>query len=297
MIPRRQLGATGEELSIIGIGGWDVAAASSEEESIALMHEAIDSGVNLFDNCWEYHEGRAEEVMGKALRGGRRDKVFLTTKGCGRTYEDARLHLDDSLRRFNVDTIDLWQFHGVKRDSDPGIIFDPENGAMRAALEARNAGKIRYIGFTGHASPGFHLAMLERDFAWDAVLMPTNVLDAHYDSFERRVLPVLNERNIGTLGMKSLASQDGRIVRELGISAALARRYALSLPITSLVCGIQTREELRHDIGVADDFVPLTDDEKTELLRISAPLALDGQIEDYKTGDWGCNFHAQKVAQ
>ena len=297
MIPRRPFGATGEELSIIGIGGWDVAAASSEEESIAIMHEAIDAGVNLFDNCWEYHEGRAEEVMGKALRGGRRHDVFLMTKVCGRTYEDARSHLDDSLRRFGVDTIDLWQFHGVKRDTDPDLIFDPEHGAMRAAIEGRKAGKIRYIGFTGHASPRFHLAMLERDFAWDAVLMPTNVLDAHYESFEGRVLPVLIGRNIGALGMKSLASQDGRIVREVGISAALARRYALSLPITSLICGIQTREELRHDIDVADDFVPLTPEEKVDLLRISAPLARDGQIEDYKVGDWGCNFHVKEAVE
>ena len=296
MIPRRPLGATGEELSIIGIGGWDVAAASSEAESIAIMHEAIDAGVNLFDNCWEYHDGYAEEVMGKALKGGRRDRVFLMTKGCGRTYDDARRHLDDSLRRFDTDRIDLWQFHAIKRDSDPGLIYDLESGAMRAAIEAREAGKIRYIGFTGHASPRYHLAMLDHDFAWDAVQMPTNVLDAHYDSFEQKVLPVLNRKNIGVLGMKSLAAQDGRIVREVRISANLARRYALSLPITSLVCGIQTHEELRHDIALADDFVPLTPDERAELLRISQPFARDGQIEDYKVGDWGCNFHATKVA-
>jgi uncharacterized protein len=254
------------------------------------MHEAIDAGINLFDNCGEYHEGRAEEVMGKALRGHRRHDVFLMTKVCGRTYDDARAQLDDSLRRMGVDTIDLWQFHGIKRDSDPDLIFDPEGGAVRAALEARAAGKIRYIGFTGHASPRYHLAMLERDFAWDAVQMPTNVLDAHYESFEREILPILNRRTIGTLGMKSLASQDARIVRELGISAALARRYALSLPITSLVCGIQNHDELRHDIRLADDFVPLTAEEKAELLRVSAPFAGDGHVEDYKVDDWGCNF-------
>ena len=296
MIPRRPLGTTGEELSLIGIGGWDVAAASSEHESIAIMHEAIDAGVNLFDNCWEYHEGYAEEVMGKALKAGRREKVFLMTKGCGRTYEDARRHLEDSLRRLDTNWIDLWQFHAVKRDSDPGLIFDPESGAMRAALEARDAGRIRYIGFTGHASPRFHLAMLEHEFAWDAVQMPTNVLDPHYDSFEHHVLPVLNDRDIGVLGMKSLASQEGRIVRDVGISASLARRYALSLPITSLVCGIQTRDELRHDIALADDFVPLTTAERDELLAIAEPFARDGQIEDYKVGDWGCNFHAEKAA-
>lgn len=296
MIPRRALGATGEELSIIGIGGWDVAAASSEAESIAIMHEAIDAGVNFFDNCWEYHEGYAEEVMGKALRGSRRDRVFLMTKGCGRTYEDAKQHLEDSLRRMQVEMIDLWQFHAIKRDTDPDLIFNLEGGAMRAALKAREEGKIRYIGFTGHASPRFHLAMLERDFPWAAVQMPTNVLDAHYDSFEHQVLPVLNERRIGALGMKSLAAQSGRIVREVGISANHARRYALSLPITSLICGIQSREELRHDIALADDFVPLTAEEKAELLRISAPHAADGHIEDYKVGDWGCNFHAKKAA-
>jgi aryl-alcohol dehydrogenase-like predicted oxidoreductase len=294
-IPTRPLGNTGEHLSIICLGGWDIAV--HENKAVSLMQEAVDNGINFFDNCWEYHDGHAEELMGKALKqNGYRDKVFLMTKVCGRTYEDAKKHLEDSLTRLQTDVIDLWQFHAIKWDDDPELIMDREKGALRAALEAQKEGKIRYIGFTGHADPDRHLEMLNYDFQWDAVQIPLNVLDAHYRSFQHHVMPVCNDRNIGVLGMKSLAAQDGRIVRDLGISANMARRYSLSLPITSLVAGIQTREELMHDIELAKDFKPLTEDEVKELLAIAEPEAQDGMIERYKTGDYGCNWHHNKYA-
>lgn len=292
-IPTRPLGDTGEHLSILCLGGWDVAV--HKNKAVSIMHEAIDNGINFFDNCWEYHDGYAEEVMGKALKqDGHRGKVFLMTKVCGRTYDDAKKHLEDSLTRLQTDVIDLWQFHAIKWKDDPKLVMDPQNGALRAALEAKKEGKIRYIGFTGHADPARHLEMLDYDFEWDAVQIPLNVLDAHFMSFQHQVMPVCNNRNIGVLGMKSLAAQDGRIVRDLGISAGMARRYTLSLPVTSLVAGIQTHEELIHDIKIARDFKPLTGDEAKELLAISASGAKDGHIERYKTGDYGCNWHHNK---
>lgn len=181
-IPTRPLGHTGEQLSILCLGGWDVAV--HKDKAVSIMHEAIDNGINFFDNCWEYHDGYAEEVMGKALnQNGYRNKVFLMTKVCGRSYEDAKQHLEDSLTRLQTDVIDLWQFHALKWEDDPRLIMDYENGAIRAALEAKKEGKIRYIGFTGHAQPDIHLEMLNYDFQWDAVQMPLNVLDAHYRSF------------------------------------------------------------------------------------------------------------------
>lgn len=296
LVPTRSLGNTGENLSIICIGGWDVAAKKDDKLSVDIMHEAIDNGVNFFDNCWEYHQGYAEKVMGKALKEGKREKVFLMTKVCGRTYEDAKQHLEDSLKRMQTDMIDLWQFHAIKWDDDPNLVMDREKGALKAALEAKKEGKIRYIGFTGHALPERHLEMLNTDFEWNAVQMPLNILDAHFMSFQHNVLPVCNEKNIGVLGMKSLAAQDGRIVRELGVSANLARRYSLSLPITSLVCGIQTKEELRHDMELVKDFKPLTEEEVKEVLAIAEPESRDGHIEVYKTKDWGCNWHHNKYA-
>lgn len=295
-VDRRPFGKTGEHVSIIGIGGADAAVSKERSVSIAIMHEAIDAGVNLFDNCWEYHDGYAEEVMGEAIH-DRREKVFLMTKVCGRTYEDAKTHLEDSLRRLRTEYLDLWQFHGILRESDPGLIMDREHGALRAALEARQAGKVRYIGFTGHADPKLHLQMLDQQFEWDAVQMPTNVVDAQHKSFERQVLPACNARGISVLGMKSLASQAGRIVREVGITANTARRYALSLPITSLICGDQTLEELHQDLELATGFTPLSKEEISEALKAAAPFAQSGEVEDYKINNWGCNFHAEKAAK
>lgn len=291
-IPRRALGKTGAQVSIIGIGGWDIGNVRDRNEAISIMHEAIDEGINFFDNCWDYHGGRSEELMGEALSSqGRRDKVFLMTKVCARDYKGAMAQLEQSLKRLRTDHIDLWQFHGIKWDDDPDLIFDPDNGAIKAALEAKKAGKVRFIGFTGHKDPKYHLAMLKKAFDWDTVQMPLNALDEHYASFRYNVLPECVKRNIGVIGMKALAAQNGIIVRKLGIAPDLARRYALSLPISVLVCGIQSRENLRQDIAIARNFKPLSKDELKLLADKAAEPAKDGKLEAYKVGNYGCDWH------
>jgi len=290
-LPTRPLGSTGERITIVGLGGWHIGALQERREAVAIMHEAIDLGMTFFDNCWDYHEGRSEQWMGQALAtDGRRDKVFLMTKVCGRSYRTAKQHLDDSLRRLRTDRIDLWQFHGMKWDDDAQLIF-AEDGALKAALEARKAGKIRFIGFTGHKAPQFHRAMLDQSFAWDAAQMPINVVDAHYQSFQKQVLPICAERKIGVIGMKALASQQGRIVTELGIPAETCRRFSLSLPISALVCGITSKENLRQDVAMARNFKPMTEAELTQLLAKVREPGSDGRIEAYKTDNYGCDWH------
>jgi len=293
-IPTRPLGSTGERVSIIGYGGWDSVVKKSDEESIRLMHEAIDGGITFFDNAWEYNKGRSEEVMGKALTmDGYRKRIFLMTKVCARDYEGAKKQIDQSLSRLRTDHVDLFQVHAVQYDDDPKVIFDPDNGSFKAILEAKKAGKCRYIGFSGHMYPEVHLQLINMPIAWDTVQLPLNIMDAHYNSFQHKVLPILNEKKIGALGMKSLAGQDGRIVRELNVSAELCRKYALSLPVSTVICGIQTREELLADMAIARDFVPLTEDEINRLLDISREPAKDGIIEKYKDlkSGYGCVCH------
>ncbi len=296
-IPVRPLGNTGEKVSMISLGGWDIVNDKTEKQAVALIEEALDNGITFFDNAWEYHDGWAEEMMGKVLADPvKRDKVFLMTKVCGRDYTTARQHLEDSLRRLQTGVIDLWQFHAVKWEDDPDLIFAQE-GAMKAALEAREQGKIRYIGFTGHQDPERHLEMLDKEFDWASVQIPTNVLDAHYRSFQHQVLPELNRRDIAALGMKSLGAQNGRIARELNVDASLLRRYALTLPIASLVAGMQSREELHQIIQIARNFQPLTEEEVTELLEHSYAEAQDGEIERYKTGNYGCDWYHNHFPQ
>lgn len=298
-IPQRKFGRHEEMISILSLGGWDIGRAE-DATAIAIMHAAIDNGLTFFDNCWEYHNGRSEELMGRALEGGRRDRVFLMTKVCGRTYDDARSNLEDSLRRLRTDRLDLWMFHGIRWDEDPDLIFDMEKGAVRAALEARAAGTVRYIGFSGHKDPKFHLAMLERTarpgapFEWDAVLMPLNLVDPQYLSFQTEVLPVLVKRGIAALGMKALGAQNGRFVRELGVSAQECRRYTLSLPIASLICGIQTMEHLRQDLAIAREFRPMTLEETQSLLAKVDGKNAEARLEAYKTGDYGCSVHRRR---
>jgi len=295
-IPMRPLGRTGEKVTIIALGGWHIGSVDDDQEAIAIMQEAVDQGLTFFDNCWDYHNGHSEELMGRALAtGGRRDKVFLMTKVCARDYKGALKHLDDSLRRMKTDHLDLWQFHGTKWDDDADLIFDEKNGAMKAALEAKRAGKIRYIGFTGHKDPKYHQAFLNKPFDWDTVQMPVNIVDAHYRSFQKTILPECTKRNISVIGMKGLASQDGRLVRELGLSAEVCRRYALSLPVTALVCGITSRENLRQDLDIARNFKPMTEAEVTELAAQSRKEGSDGRIEAYKTGNFGCDWHHRQT--
>ena len=297
-IPVRPLGRTGVMIPIVGYGGWDSVAGKSDAESIALMHEAIDLGITFWDNAWEYHDGRAEEVMGRAFdTPRRRDQVFLMTKVCARDYEGARRQIEQSLRRLRTDRLDLLQFHAIQYKGDPQRIFEPDSGARRAVLEAQKAGKVRFVGFSGHMDPQTHLDMIGMTDAWDTVQMPLNILDAQYRSFEQRVLPVCREKQIGVLGMKSLAGQNGRIARDVAVSAELCRRYALSLPISSLVCGMQRREEVRQMASIARDFRPLTREQVQELLAAARPAAGDGHIEVYKdfASGYGCSYHARAL--
>ena len=293
-IALRPLGKTGEWISMIGLGGWDAVAEKTDEEAIALMHEAFDLGIAFWDNAWEYHEGRAEEVMGRALQEGKlRDRVFLMTKTCARDYHGFKHQFEIQLRRLRTDCVDLLQLHSIQYPDDRERIFDPENGALRAALEARQAGKIRYLGFTGHMDPKDHLHMLAAPFEWDSVQMPLNIVDAQHLSFQQQVLPECRRREIGVLGMKALGGNQGRIPEALKVDGLLCRRYSLSLPVSSLVCGLQTLEEVHEIARLARDYQPLAGEELIQLLTIAnlAPNKL--WIEEYKDrqGPFGCLHH------
>jgi predicted aldo/keto reductase-like oxidoreductase len=286
-IPTRPLGTTGQRVSIIGLGGYHMGIPE-EKESIALVHAAIDEGITFFDNSWDYHDGGSEEKMGKALAiGGRRQKVFLMTKVCARDYEGAKQHLDDNLRRLKTDVIDLWQFHEINWDVDAEWIYD--RGALKFALEARKAGKIRFIGFTGHKDPAHHLKMLGKPFEWDTVQMPLNILDAHYRSFQGKVLPECTRRKIGAIGMKALSS--GLLPTQAKITAEVCRRFALSLPISVLACGIQSRKDLQQDVAIARNFKPMTTDEVAKLLADNRTIGSDGKLERHKTTRYGSPYH------
>jgi uncharacterized protein len=286
-IPTRPLGKTGQRVSIIGLGGYHIGIPE-EKESIALVHEAIDAGITFLDNAWDYHDGGSEEKLGKALAiGGRRQKVFLMTKVCARDYQGARQQLEESLRRLKTDVIDLWQFHECNWEVDADWIFD--RGALKCALEARNAGKIRFIGFTGHKDTACHLKMLSKPFDWDTVQMPINILDAHFRSFQGKVVPECNRRKIGVVGMKALAN--GAFPKALGLSAEVCRRFALSLPISTLVCGIESRKDLRQDVAMARNFKPLGADEVRELLAQTKTAGSDGKLEPFKTARYGSPYH------
>ena len=280
-LPVRELGTTGVKVSIIGFGGGHFIRPTIDEAmSIRLVQSAIDAGVDFMDTAWEYHNGESERRMGLALQ-GYRDKVTLMTKVCARDRKTAEEQLHDSLRRLQTDVIDLWQFHEVNYDNDPDWIFGAE-GAIEAALAARQAGKIRFIGFTGHKSPHIMHKMLAQEFDWDTCQMPINAADAHYRSFQKEVLPELNRRGIGCIGMKSLGG-NGKMVTELGLTAQQARRFSLSLPISTLVCGITSMEDLAQDVEIARSFTPMSEEEKTELLSSIAVEAGDGRFEWFKS--------------
>jgi uncharacterized protein len=289
-VPTRTLGRHDERIPIVGLGGYHIALAE-ESEAIRIMHEAVDEGMTFFDNSWDYHDGRSEELMGKALAtGGRRDKVFLMTKVCDRHYEGVQKHLEDSLRRLRTDRIDLWQFHEINWAVDSEWLF--EQGGIKAAIEAREQGKVRYIGFTGHRDIAHHLKLIRQPFEWDTVQMPINLLDAHYRSYQKEVVPVCRERNIAAIGMKALAG--GLIPSRLGIPAQLCRRFALSQPIASLVCGIQSRENLRQDLDMARSFQPVTESEMEQLIARTEAPGSDGQMEPWKTAEYGGRYHREQ---
>jgi aryl-alcohol dehydrogenase-like predicted oxidoreductase len=281
----RKLGRTGERVSAIGVGGWHLALKGvSERTAIAIVRTALDSGINFLDNCWDYNDGKSETRMGKALRGGYRQKAFVMTKIDGRSKQAATTQLDQSLTRLKTDCIDLVQHHEILRFEDPHRIFDKE-GAHSALVAAKRAGKLRYIGFTGHKDPHVHLYMLEvaaeHGFTFDTVQMPLNVMDAHYRSFERLVLPELVRRKIGVLGMKSIAN--GIILKSRTVSAVDCLRYALSLPTSVVITGMDNMKRLDQALQVLRDFRPLSAAERKALLARTASAAATGQYEPFKT--------------
>lgn len=283
-MPTRPLGGTGEHVSILCLGGWHIGAVEEPNEAVQIMHEAIDGGMTFFDNSWDYHDGESEERMGRALaREGYRQKAFLMTKNCERDYEGSKRNLEESLRRLRTDYIDLWQFHEIIYDNDPDWVV--EKGGLKAALEARREGKIRYIGFTGHKDPRIHLKMLRQAHRWDAAQMPVNVLDAHYRSFQNEVIPVCLENGTGVIGMKSLGGgfPRGIIVSNTVLQAEDCIRYALSQPVSSLVVGILNREELQQAFRIARAFQPMSESRQAELRDQARDFAGDGRFELFKS--------------
>ena len=282
----RKLGATGETVSAVGLGGSHIGKpALSEAESVKLMHEAIDRGITFMDNSWDYNEGQSELRMGKALSdGGYRNKAFLMTKIDGRTKEAAANQLDDSLKRLRTDHVDLVQFHEILRFDDPDRVF-AEGGALEAVMDAKKAGKVRYIGFTGHKDPRIHLYMLEvaekRGFHFDTVQMPVNVMDAHYRSFGQLVAPVAVKQGIAILGMKSLG--DTVILKSGTVSAPECLTFSLSLPVSVLITGIDDRRSMDQAFAVAKGFKPLDDAEMVALLTRTEAAAQHGRYELFKT--------------
>jgi len=286
-IPTRPLGKTGANVSILCLGGWHIGQpAIGDAEAERIMHAAIDNGITFFDNAWDYHDGRSEEIMGKALAtGGRRQKVFLMTKNCGRDAEHTRQHLEDSLRRLQTDVIDLWQFHEINYDNDPDWIV--ERGALAEALKAQKAGKVRFLGFTGHKHPDIFLKMLGIHDNWDTCQLPVNVCDYFYRSSIHNVIPALKKKNVAAIGMKSLGGGNmesgGKIVGSGIVTAEECIRFALSQEIASLVVGIDSMKVLMQDVAVGRGFTPMSKDETEALLARVKPVAGDGRLEPSKS--------------
>jgi predicted aldo/keto reductase-like oxidoreductase len=284
-MPYRVLGRTGERVSAIGLGGWHIGLKTMPERlSLWIIRTAVDRGITFLDNSWDYNDGASEVRMGKALRDGYRQKVFLMTKIDGRSRVEAARQLDESLRRLQTDCIDLVQHHEMLRFEDPHRIFDDE-GAQAALLEARQAGKLRFIGFTGHKDPQIHLHTLdvarEHGFTFDAVQMPLNVMDAHYRSFARLVVPELVKQNIGVLGMKSMGN--GIILRSQAVTPIECLHYALNLPTAVVITGIDSIEILDQACEAARTFKPMTDPQLQALLSKTAHVASRGEFELFKT--------------
>ncbi len=284
-MPYRILGSTGERVSAIGLGGWHLGFKKVDEQlSIRIVRDAIQRGINFMDNCWDYNDGASETRMGKALRDGYRNKVFLMTKIDGRSKKEAARQVEESLRRLQTDCIDLVQHHEILRYEDPHRIFD-DDGANAALIEARKAGKLRYIGFTGHKDPRIHFYMLEvakqRAFKFDTVQMPLNVMDAHYRSFEKLVLPELVKQNIGVLGMKSMGN--GVILKSNTVTAIECLHYALNLPTSVVITGVDSMEILEQAFEAARTLRPMSKAQVKSLLGKTAKAASRGEFELFKT--------------
>jgi predicted aldo/keto reductase-like oxidoreductase len=284
-MPTRILGRTGERVSALGLGGFHLGSPKlSSREAVKVVRSALDRGLNFLDNSWDYNDGESEIRMGKALQDGYREKAFLMTKVDGRTKKEANRQIHQSLKRLGVDHLDLLQHHECIRFEDADRIF-AEGGAMEAFLEARQAGKIRYIGFTGHKDPHIHLYMLskarEHAFRFDTVQMPLNLMDAHFRSFQKHVLPVLVKDETGVLGMKSMG--DGVLLKSKVVTPIECLHYAMSLPTSVVITGVDSLKILEQTFEAARTFVPLTQAQRKKLLARSAQAAVDGKYELFKT--------------
>ena len=281
-IPRRPFGRHADMVSIIGLGGYHLGLTGTVTEAVRITHEAIDAGVNFLDNAWEYHDGESERRMGRAIA-DRRDAVFLMTKVCthGRDAKVAMRQLDESLRRLRTDYLDLWQIHECVYDNDPERHFAP-GGVVEALERAKAAGKVRYVGFTGHKDPAIHLRMLAYDFPFDACQLPLNGFDVGFRSFQSRVLPELGRRQIAAIGMKSFGG-DGRALKKKATAASDALRYAMSLPVCTTVSGIDSLKILRQNLRIARGFTPMRAEERREHEGRLSPYASDGRFELFKT--------------
>lgn len=283
-IPYRVLGRTGEKVSLVSVGGYHLSNADSEETSIRIVRTALDNGINFLDNSWDYHEGESERRAGKALRDGYREKAFVMSKIDGQTKESCLRQIDESLRRLQTDHVDLMQFHEVIRPGDPERIFGP-GGSVEGMLEAKKAGKVRHIGFTGHKDPNLHVHMLDmakqNGFEFDTVQMPLNVFDAHYNSFGKIALPRAIQDGVAVLGMKPLSA--GVFTKFEGVTAPECLRFAMSLPVSVVITGCESMRDLEQALKVAREFQPMTELEAIDLLRRTKPVSIDGHLEEYKT--------------
>ncbi len=297
-MPYRTLGRTGERVSLIGLGGFHLGRPT-EQEAVRIVRTALDNGVNFLDNAWDYNDGQSEIRVGKALKDGYRARAFVMTKIDARTKQVAIHQIEESLHRLQVDTIDLLQFHEVIRPQDADIVFSPD-GAIEAALEAKRAGKIRYIGFTGHKDPDIHLRMLNTAFAhgfnFDTVQMPLNVMDPHYRSFEKQVLPVLVQHGIGVLGMKPIG--DAIFLRSLVVTPIECLHYSMNLPTSVVITGCESMEILHQALEAARTFRPLTPEKVSALLAKTAKVASQGEFELYKTSQFfdSTHYHPEWLA-
>jgi predicted aldo/keto reductase-like oxidoreductase len=285
-IGRRKLGRADAEVSIVGIGGYHLGLGSvTEEDAIRVIRTALDEGINFLDNCWDYNGGVSEQRMGKALENGYRQKAFLMTKIDGRTGTEARKQLEQSMARLKTDHIDLVQIHEVIRLTDAEQAFQPGH-VIDVLKQARQDGKIRFIGFTGHKSPAMHLNMIaaadKHGFAFDTMQMPVNALDFHYDSFGQQLIPVAQKHGIAVLGMKPLSNA---AILKSGVTAAEALHYAMSVPVTVTITGCQSLANLQQALGVARNFKPMDVEQKIDLLAKTAPFAPAGKFEDYKSSN------------
>jgi aryl-alcohol dehydrogenase-like predicted oxidoreductase len=293
-IPTRPFGRTGERVSILGLGGWHVGLPKTDRAAVRLIHMAIDAGITFLDNAWDYNDGLSETRMGQAIA-DRRQRVFLMTKACthGRDGKLAMRQLEESLRRLRTDHLDLWQIHEVVFDDEPDRHF-AKGGVVEALERAREQGKVRYVGFTGHKSPALHLSMLSRGFRWDACQLPLNCFDASFRSFEREVLPVLEAQGIAPIGMKSLGGDGGAVTAGV-VTAEAALAYAMSLPVATVVSGMESPRILEQNLAVARGFKPMTARARDSLRDRVAPLAADGRFELYKISAKFEGVEARKV--